>query len=529
MISLPQWSPRWAVPILAEALSSLLYPFALAVAWAAASAPLTAGDDGHAGDPVPMRMVLAAEAYASGAGAVMAAVDRPALLASTASDCGLLITAVTPGSQADRLGIVPGSRVIALDDLYIPTHDYIAYYHLRRDRQQRLTVWIAGLGEKTVTIEPGLIGVTWETRPWQAALTYLHGTGRAPACDDDMLVACLAEQDVDLRETALARVLAGKVHPPPWYSLAARVASARGHYEDAIRYAHLALAEESDRSATFRSCTLIVNAALACDDLAEARVMMDRYGVGPQAAAYLGGLLELLDGRMAHARELAQAHAPTLDTRVLTLAMRGAALTEVKDRLSCDGDRGARVTASLLQGRRIDFKVPHGRRFLCPLLPLGHDGSLSGTIVYERTAGRKEDPHQDFTGIGIYSYDAAGTYVEICQASIDQAPFAETIITQAGKPFSIVSPAGAHGAGVANHVRITAIADRIECELNGVIIYRSAIDDAPERKLGGFFMFQETSGSCTEVGWRIDDKSAAAAPLPRPAPAQAAASGADDF
>jgi hypothetical protein len=77
-------------------------------------------------------------------------------------------------------------------------------------------------------------------------------------------------------------------------------------------------------------------------------------------------------------------------------------------------------------------------------------------------------------------------------------------------------------------VRITAVGDRIECEVNGVIIYRSAIDDAPGRRLGGFFMFQETVGSCTEVGWRIDAPSAAAAPTPTP-PAPKPAAGADDF
>jgi hypothetical protein len=506
---------------------SILYLCTIAIAAFTVSASPLHADDQPPQQPSPMRAILDAGAYGSAAHALMATIDRPTLVASSEPDCGFLITAIAQGSQAERLGITPGSRFLALDGRFLPATADLGFYQLRTDKPQQITVWSAGLGERSLTIQPGPIGLTWENRPWRSSLTYLHDSHRQKTFDDDMLVACLAEDNVDLRETALAHVRDAGGHPTPWYSLASWVASARGQYEDAIAYGHLALDRETDRSATWRIGSGIVNAALACDDVAEARTVMERYWVGPLPTMALNALIPLLDARLAWLKAHAHERSPAPATPAIPLKAQGAALIDVSDRLLCLGDRGQRATESIHKDRSLTFKVPQDRRFTCPLGPLGHDGSFSCTIRYDRTPG-KGNAAQTFAGFGVSCIDDAGKTVFLCQANINESPFGMTTISQPDKPVCLVHPAAANGPNIDNHVRITAIADCVECEINGITVYRSAIDNPANRKIACFLMLQEATGTCTDVCWRIDAPSAASAPPYHPAPPPTKA-GADDF
>ncbi len=504
---------------------------AMALAAAAVLPRQLAADEGSPSTPGPMMAVLDQAAYAAAAQAVMAGRDASAMLASAEPDCGILITEIDPGSQAEKLGMAPGTRILAVNRDYAPDLYYLGHFGLLKVRPLTMTVWIPGIGERMVQIEEGKIGVSWENRPWRAELTYGQGNAHPAAGDADMLVACLAGDAIDLRESALARAARSGAHPTPWYSLAAGVASSRGHFEDAIAYGHLALEHESDRSAKFRIGPLIENAALACDRIAEARAVMASLQVAPHTHMDCWYLVPDLDKVLARrAAAAALPVRPPLPPAAPLKAL-GEALADVSDRMLCAGDRGPRVTASLHQDRSLSFKVPRGRRMLCPLGPAGHDGSFSAIVTYDLTTGKKEES-ASFCGFGLCRTESDEKVTILYQVNLDEDLDGMTTIAPPGYSECFIHPATPNGLTIANHVRLTAIADRIECEVNGIIVYRAHIDDAPDRRLGCFVMMQQVSGTCREVRWRIDAPSAAAAPplppLP-PLPPPAAKTGADDF
>jgi NifB/MoaA-like Fe-S oxidoreductase len=65
---------------------------------------------------------------------------------------GLLIETVMPGSPADRAGLTPGERLLAIDDTGL--RDLIDYSWLASDDEQELTVSDQSGSLRTVLLEP---------------------------------------------------------------------------------------------------------------------------------------------------------------------------------------------------------------------------------------------------------------------------------------------------------------------------------------------------------------------------------------
>lgn len=482
--------------------------------------------------PTPLVEVLDADHYAAASHALLDGVDRKALAASTEPDSGLAVIKIDPMSQAEQHGIAIGAVVTALDGHYIP--NYRNFNSMRTSQPGTLTVWSQADGERTLPIVPGRVGIWFADRRWRSELTYLRGHGRADTLDNDMLVACLTHDDqVDLRETALAHVArAASDRPTPWSSLAAWVAFVRGHYQDAIGYAHLAVAADKDHSADTRLHDLIYQAAVASGRLRDAREALAQLVVSPSVRVSRGDLLAALDARIAG--QTAQPITPPASA-LPPLATLRETLIEVGNRPEALDDVGARIAiAPLTASHSFPFQVPPDRYIACAFGPVGHDVSLSGVITYEPSAtGSSRFAHSVRIGLGAQSDGNHRTTV--CSVDInDNIPGLIAISTK-GLPECLMQTAVPPGPTVANRFRITCIGSRLEIEINNTLVYQEVLTDDGTRALGCYFHMSGTKGAVTDVSWRINAAAAAKPPVPQTAAAPArppvplGKPGADDF
>ncbi len=483
--------------------------------------PLLHAGDAGGGQPAPMAALLTAEAYAAAARTILSASDRDQLATSTQPDSGLLMREVTPGGPGEKLGLHAGDIVIALDGIDIPTVRYVNAH--RTNQPQKLTVWSAAAGVHEVAIAPGKLGVVFEDMPWRPELAYVHGKPRQPAYDDDMLVACLAgDQHADLRETALAHVRAAGGHPQPWATLACLTASSRGRFDDAVAYGHQAMGSESYVSATWRIGTIIFNAAIAGDRLAEARAILPALVISPVSSMTGEAIQALLDERLAHPAP--PAAMPSLAARAATLYENGGHLLPADDR------GGLEAVQSFKEHHQIPFASAAGKQGFIPLGPPGRNCSMSATISYPGPDTSTARSASGFT-VGLFDATATDQWKSVCKVKIGKQFL---LIGQPGLPWCRIGTAVPIGAECPNRIRLTAIDDRIEFEINGLVMFHASIPQADARRLGFYLMPNGVSGIVSELSWKIDEQLAQAAlaspPSPRPSgPQPAGKPGAEDF
>lgn len=185
----------------------------------------------------PLRARYSDEVYARMAKSVRDKIDVDALRALGRPLTGLLVREVVPGGQAARLGIAVGDILMTLDGVPIGQRGESQDLNdMRNGQPQQLVVWSSHGGERTLTIEPGRIGVDTYDGP-RLNEAYARSTGRDPKWDDDMLVAASSYlADPFLAETALSRALDAGYQGPLLNGLAARIAYGEYRFEDALNF-----------------------------------------------------------------------------------------------------------------------------------------------------------------------------------------------------------------------------------------------------------------------------------------------------
>lgn len=164
-------------------------------------------------------------------------IDIDALRAPGRPTSGLLIQGVIPGHQAAKLGIQAGDILMSLDGAQLGSgEDEQTLDEAQTDQPQQLTFWSPRDGQKTVTVEPGQIGIFYYGGP-RLADHYARSAQRDPKWDDDMLIAASTFMtDPYLAETALWRAQKAGYQGSLMIPLAARIAYFQGRFDDTLAY-----------------------------------------------------------------------------------------------------------------------------------------------------------------------------------------------------------------------------------------------------------------------------------------------------
>lgn len=187
--------------------------------------------------PPALRERHSEAAYAELKKAALAKIDVAALRAPGRPTDGILVTSVDTGSQAAKLGIKPGDILMTVDGNQIgPLAGDADLGRIRTDMPQQLAFWSSGTGQKTVTIQPGLMGVdTYEG--WRAADAYARSSERDPLWDDDTFVAASTfMSDADLAETALMHASKAGYRGQLLAPLGMRIALGQCRFGDALAW-----------------------------------------------------------------------------------------------------------------------------------------------------------------------------------------------------------------------------------------------------------------------------------------------------
>lgn len=176
-------------------------------------------------------------AYAELKKGAMSKTDVAALRAPGRPTDGLLVTEVIAGSQAAGLGIKAGDILMSVDGNPIgPAAGDVDFGRARTDAPQQITFWAAGTGQRTVTIQPGMLGV-YTYDGWRIADAYARLSERDPRWDDDMFVAATTFMtNADLAETALAHAQQAGYRGRLLTPLAMRIAFEQCHFDDAMAW-----------------------------------------------------------------------------------------------------------------------------------------------------------------------------------------------------------------------------------------------------------------------------------------------------
>jgi hypothetical protein len=187
--------------------------------------------------PPPIRSRHSDGVYAKLAKAVRDTIDVDALRAPGRPVTGLLVREVTPGGQATKLGISVGDILMSLDGVPIGQRgESPDMNEMRSGQPQQLVFWSPHGGERTVTIQPGRIGVDTYDGP-RLAESYARSTERDPKWDHEMLVATSSYlNDPFLAETALARAVQAGYQGRLFDGLAARIAYGQCRFVDALDF-----------------------------------------------------------------------------------------------------------------------------------------------------------------------------------------------------------------------------------------------------------------------------------------------------
>jgi hypothetical protein len=138
-----------------------------------------------------------------------AQIDIPALEKSKRAHASSRIDTITPGGQAEKLGLHLGDCVVSLNG----AQAWDDAMDRRGEGQESLTYVTKDGDIRNVQIEPGLIGIGTEF-VWLPELLYIRGDRRDPRWDKLVLVAIMTRStNPDLAETALYRAVAAGYKP----------------------------------------------------------------------------------------------------------------------------------------------------------------------------------------------------------------------------------------------------------------------------------------------------------------------------
>jgi hypothetical protein len=187
--------------------------------------------------PPALRDRYSEAAYAELKKGAMSRIDVAALRAPGRPTDGLLVTAVIAGSHAVGVGIKPGDILMSVDGNQIgPAAGDADFGRARTNAPQQITFWAVGTGQRTVTIQPGMLGV-YTYDGWRIADAYARSSERDPRWDDDMFVAASTFMtNADLAETALAHAQSAGYHGQLLTPLAMRIAFGQCYFEDAMAW-----------------------------------------------------------------------------------------------------------------------------------------------------------------------------------------------------------------------------------------------------------------------------------------------------
>ena len=208
----------------------------------ATAAPARADEDHKNWFAKPLDDAAYAEALKTWSAQAVEKLKRPDH--GPATTYGVLVNTVNDGGQADRVGIEPGSIIIAVDDT--PVFERADYVSRRLEPHQVTLTWLSPAGEKKQgTVRRGLIGVNIadarELIAW-----YARSDHRNDAWDKHLYAALVlierwfqdnTAQDVDFIETALAKAVeAGMPASDLLRTLKAELVWLRGRPADAWPY-----------------------------------------------------------------------------------------------------------------------------------------------------------------------------------------------------------------------------------------------------------------------------------------------------
>jgi tetratricopeptide (TPR) repeat protein len=208
---------------------------------------------------------------------ILANVDRMALTKGSKQLFAGQIIEVTPGSQAQQLGMRVNDLILSLDDQPIVLGK--PFREMRTSGEQTLALAAPSGVERRITIQPGKLGFRYEEGQlfWRASAIYLQSSERDERWDDNMLVACQAiTDDAGLVETAIAHAQESGYHGPLGLALMEMAAASEFRFDDALAFGMAALQQlpQAQQGAIIQTT---IRAARTSGHLGLARQLGKRY------------------------------------------------------------------------------------------------------------------------------------------------------------------------------------------------------------------------------------------------------------
>jgi hypothetical protein len=210
------------------------------------AAPVVAARHDPPGDPMswrpPTSIPVARERYpavryAPLASAARSKINLDALRVPGRPVGGAIVQEVFPSGQAAGLGIRVGDVLESVDGIPLGSHgDDEDLNATRTANAQQLAFWSPVGGHKHITIQPGKLGLRYDSG-WRIADSYARSPDRDPKWDDYMLVAASTlKTDPELAETALFHAQRSGYRGLLLAPLGARIAYAQGRFEDTLAW-----------------------------------------------------------------------------------------------------------------------------------------------------------------------------------------------------------------------------------------------------------------------------------------------------
>ena len=203
---------------------------------------------------------------------------------------GLIATNVTFDSQADKDGMEAGDILLKLDDAALLQSEDAQTF--RTQITQTLSYYSVKNGARQMQVQPGKIGVKFTVFNRENPLL-IDGDTNDPRWADELHVAGLVyEEDPDFAETTLARALSsGMPRNEQLELVAARLALAAYHYEQAMGIAHQALPGAAQSAPEFGE--IFFQAAIS-DYKLEAALEFARLSSDPDIQRHIPDLVRLV-------------------------------------------------------------------------------------------------------------------------------------------------------------------------------------------------------------------------------------------
>ncbi len=393
---------------------------------------------------------------------------------------GLLVDGVHGGSTAQKIGLRDGSLLLALDG--VPIRSAQHWKALRGPPVQRLRFWTRGRGIVEADIPAGLIGIGIGPLSWSPLRTYWMSAGRRPAEERDAMTAIKAwvDHDVDLAETALARLDPATRSAGIVGIVAASVAQQRGDDEGCWRVGHRALRDLTPEERTVAG-EGIIGATLVAGRYRTTLALLEEFptvasGAAPALEAIIDQFAEW-DGRDV----LAEASERTYDD----------AADRLLKRINDSWD-----ISHYFRDKKIGFSPPAGGYQSFQFGPEGRDIDLEFSLELQ-------PPTESGYPCGFYFgvCDVAdGEPVQTLQIAFDMGQ--DVLVQIGGLPgFQVRDKRVEFGT---HRLRLIALGRRFQALLDGELVFSGPLmADPARRRLGITFQGVGTTGYIRELALRI--------------------------